>query len=910
MQAGCAVLPHGRQKGQSYAGPVDEKRAPGLGQVAVVGGELLPRHHAITPRLWSRPASGAFDRSLPLLVPLGPLGHRHRRQEGALDRVALGQRVERAPEADAEPGEVGGAETGRLDDGRPVHRRIEHVGLELAEEVVGDGAAIHAEPRQRRLGVGGHRLQHVATLEGDRLQRGARQMRPRGAAREPEDGAARVLIPVRGAEADEGRHEVHAARVGHRARQGVRLGGVRDDPEAVAQPLHGGAGDEDGALERIGRPPTEAPGDRRQQPVRGDHRPLAGVDEREAARAVGVLGLARLEARLPEERGLLIACDAGDRYAAREPAEVRRLGARPGRIHERGQHLGRHVEQGTHAVVPVDGGEVQAERARGVADVGGVHPAAGQLPHEPRIDGAEGQLAARGPPARVGDVVEDPRDLRPGEIGVQHQARAGPHQRLVALGPQPVADGGGAAALPDDGAVERRAGRAVPDDRRLALVGDADGGEVVAGDARRAQRLPRRALDRRPEVLGIVLHPARPRIVLRHFRVAARAHGAFGIDDERRRAGRPLVEREHEAGRHRSGRLSYGLPKEAGAMRLVRRLLVTLLLLAVPAAGAPPGRAAPEGQLTWAVHFALAPTWFDPAETSGIITPFVVLYALHDAMVKPLPGNPMAPSLAESWSASPNWLVYEFVLRKGVRFHNGEPVTAEDVKFSLERYRGASHKMLRDRVLAIETPDPARVRIRLRQSWPDFMTFYSIATGAGWIVPKKYVEKVGEDGFKKAPIGAGPYRFVSFTPGVELVLEAFEGYWRKVPSVKRLVFRVIPDHATRLAALKRGDVDIVYLISGELAGEVKRTQGLTLKAVGIGLKLRPLERATFFKGVAEKRYKNLVYLFIGASGNAATWLESLAVTGGAYAYGGYPDIDGLFREQAAELDRSKREMIL
>src|SRR5207245_3308345 len=79
---------------------------------------------------------------------------------------------------------------------------------------------------------------------------------------------------------------------------------------------------------------------------------------------------------------------------------------------------------------------------------------------------------------------------------------------------------------------------------------------------------------------------------------------------------------------------------------------------------------------------------------------------------------------------------------------------------------------------------------------------------------------------------------------------------------------------------------------------------------GIGLKLRPLERATFFKGVAEKRYKNLVYLFIGASGNAATWLESIAVTGGAYAYGGYLDIDGLFREQAAELDRSKREMIL
>src|SRR2546421_454751 len=84
----------------------------------------------------------------------------------------------------------------------------------------------------------------------------------------------------------------------------------------------------------------------------------------------------------------------------------------------------------------------------------------------------------------------------------------------------------------------------------------------------------------------------------------------------------------------------------------------------------------------------------------------------------------------------------------------------------------------------VETPDPGRVRFRLKQPWPDFMTYYgTITTGAGWIVPRKYVEKVGEDGYKKLPVGAGPYRFVSFTPGVELVLEAFSPYWRKTPSV-------------------------------------------------------------------------------------------------------------------------------
>ena len=120
-----------------------------------------------------------------------------------------------------------------------------------------------------------------------------------------------------------------------------------------------------------------------------------------------------------------------------------------------------------------------------------------------------------------------------------------------------------------------------------------------------------------------------------------------------------------------------------------------LLVLALPPLTL---AAAPEGQLTWAVHFTLAPTLFEPAETPGLITPFMFLYALHDAVVKPMPGKSMAPSLAESWSASPDGLVYEFVLRKGAKFHTGDPVTADDVKFSFERYRGISAKQLKDPV--------------------------------------------------------------------------------------------------------------------------------------------------------------------------------------------------------------------
>ena len=283
----------------------------------------------------------------------------------------------------------------------------------------------------------------------------------------------------------------------------------------------------------------------------------------------------------------------------------------------------------------------------------------------------------------------------------------------------------------------------------------------------------------------------------------------------------------------RSSRRHHGVPT-AGVPnpRATRRELLGLAALGVLVAGTKPARAA-NGQLVYASHISLAPTWFDPAETPGIVTPFMLLYALHDGLVKPMPGSAAEPCLAESYAASADGLSHSFVLRAGVKFHNGAPVTAEDVKFSFERYRGNAAGFIKEKVAAVETPDPRRVVFRLHKPWPDFLLYYSSVTGAGWIVPKKYVESVGEDGFKKEPIGAGPYKFVSFTPGVELVMEAFDGYWRKAPTVKKLVWKVIPDETTRLAALKRGEVDIAYSIRGELAEELRRAPGLELKPVVI-----------------------------------------------------------------------------
>src|SRR6266705_6010006 len=264
----------------------------------------------------------------------------------------------------------------------------------------------------------------------------------------------------------------------------------------------------------------------------------------------------------------------------------------------------------------------------------------------------------------------------------------------------------------------------------------------------------------------------------------------------------------------------------------VATMLAVLLLLAMLPASDVAAQSSPDGQLTIAFDASIAPSFLDPAETSGIATPFAFLYAMHDALIKPLPGNNMAPCLAESWQESPDGLVVEFKLREGLKFHNGDPFTAEDVKFSFHRYRGTSARQLHDRVKAVQVIDPHRVRFVLHTPWPDFLAFYATpATGAAWIVPKKHIEKVGEDGFSRQPVGLGPYRFVRMNPGVELVLEANEQYWRKKPAIKRIVIKGVPDRTTRLAMLKTGEADIGYLMVGVEAATVKADPKLLLAKV-------------------------------------------------------------------------------
>jgi peptide/nickel transport system substrate-binding protein len=440
-------------------------------------------------------------------------------------------------------------------------------------------------------------------------------------------------------------------------------------------------------------------------------------------------------------------------------------------------------------------------------------------------------------------------------------------------------------------------------------------------------------------------------------------------------------------------------------------------------ASAPVAAQTPSGQAVMAWHVTIAPSWLDPSTAPPQITPFGLMYALHDALVRPYPGYKMGPSLAESWKESPDGKTFEFKLRAGLKFHNGDSVTTEDVKFSFERYKGAGAKILQERVREVEIVSPLVVRFHLKEPWPDFMTFYgTTATAAGIVVPKKYMTQVGDDGFKKLPIGAGPFKFVSHKPGVEIVLEANPGYWRRVPSVKTLVMRSVPDANTRAVLLKSGEADVAFALDGPDAEDLKRDpriqvvaskhasifwlefsdqwdakspwhdrrmrlavnlalnrqaindaacigfcppagvivprvmdfalqveplpydpqkakqllaeagypNGLDageftavpgfptvaesvmnyLNAVGIRVKLRTMERATFYAAWQEKKLRGVFMTAAGNSGNAASRVESFIQSKGAYAYGGYPDIDDLFQQQARERDPKKREALL
>ena len=316
----------------------------------------------------------------------------------------------------------------------------------------------------------------------------------------------------------------------------VSIVGARpDDAQVVAQPLHQCAGDGDGTFECVtGFLLADLPCDGGDETAGRRHRRLAGVHQQEAAGAVGVLGLARREARLAHKRRLLVAEDSRDRHAISGSEHS-------GRRHDARQHGAWNAERGEQRRVPIQRREVHQLRAAGVGDVGQVQT--GEVPQQPAIDRAEREVAGLRTPARIGHVVEQPAQLQSGKIAGERQAGPRAKPVLAAVARELRHQRIDARVLPDDRVVHRSAGGAVPQQRGLALVGDADRGEVAVRQVRAAQCLGDDRLGVAPDFQRIVFDPAGPRVDLPVLHLRAGDRCARAVEHDEAGARGALVDR-------------------------------------------------------------------------------------------------------------------------------------------------------------------------------------------------------------------------------------------------------------------------------------------------------------------------------------------------------------------------------
>jgi peptide/nickel transport system substrate-binding protein len=252
-----------------------------------------------------------------------------------------------------------------------------------------------------------------------------------------------------------------------------------------------------------------------------------------------------------------------------------------------------------------------------------------------------------------------------------------------------------------------------------------------------------------------------------------------------------------------------------------------LAKLSIEDAKIEPSRGKPEGTLTIAQHFALDPGWLNPLEHSYSITQQHYDYLVHDALIKPMPQGEVTYSLAEHAEMAADFKSAAFRLRPNLKFQDGTPLTTADVEWTYKNFKGANAKQFHDKLDRIEIVDDRTIIFHFKEPFVDFLDLYNgVVSGIGWIVPRQYYEKVGSDGFKMKPMGAGPYKLVSQEAGTQMVFEAWDGYWRRVPATKTIIVKGIRDPASRLAGLQTGELDLAYGMTGKLLPRVMADKDL------------------------------------------------------------------------------------
>jgi len=264
-----------------------------------------------------------------------------------------------------------------------------------------------------------------------------------------------------------------------------------------------------------------------------------------------------------------------------------------------------------------------------------------------------------------------------------------------------------------------------------------------------------------------------------------------------------------------------------------RRRWITVAMVTALLGGfaALPGEAArPEGTLTVAVATFGNERWLPHLYVGA---EDVVLKPLWENLLSRNAKGDLIPMLAERWQVTDGGRTWTFHLRKGVRFHNGTELTAEDVKFTFASIArdGSANSMAPEfrTIKSMEVEGPYTISLRFDKP---FVTLGNRVTqglfaSVAYIHSRKHIETAGEQGAERQPLGTGPWKFVEHVRGDRIVYEAVETHWRAVPHFKRLVFLKVPEPATRMAMLRAGGADVIE-IGGEYLDELKKVGIRTL----------------------------------------------------------------------------------
>ena len=253
-----------------------------------------------------------------------------------------------------------------------------------------------------------------------------------------------------------------------------------------------------------------------------------------------------------------------------------------------------------------------------------------------------------------------------------------------------------------------------------------------------------------------------------------------------------------------------------------------------PAAGSTPaaaatttggsGGAAPTGTVT----VALGPeiTDLDSTIQNGILAFDIAVHMMEPLLLRGEDLQP-APFLAEEVS-HPDDTTIRIKIRDGVKFHNGDPLTVEDVVFTIQRVSGpdskSTHAPYTKAIQSASAVDDRTVEIKLSE--PDVTILGRLSLIP--IVPKKVVEELGDEGFNSSPVGTGAWKFVEWKKGQGVTMEAFPDYWREQPKIKTVVFKGIPEDATRVAALQTGALDIATNVPTQFVPQLEKSNKIQL----------------------------------------------------------------------------------